>query len=291
MDDTPILAEVAERIRQATERLGSGGRSVAELVLSRPEEVALSPAARVAKRLGVSESTVVRFATTIGYPGYPALRRVLQDQVRHHLNPSQRLERYAERHGRRRATLQSFKFDLEDLTETQRTLAPASLAAAVHIISLAKETYVLGLRGSFGLAYTLYHQLNQTLSSVRLMDPGRGELIEQLAHIGPRDVLVGITVPRYTRLTIETMELAGRQNAKIIAITDGPLSPAAKHADVVLTAHCSARPFANSNIGALTVINAVVEETALKNRKRAVNSLERLEKMLRAADVLFDPEC
>lgn len=188
-------SDVMERIRQASASLGAGARAVAELILSHPEEVALLPAAQVAARLGLSRSTVVRFAAAIGYDGYPALRRALQDQMRRHLAPAQRLTRYAEDPTRQTPAAQSFADDLDDVAATERGLAAADLAQAVTLISGARRAFVVGLRSSFVIAYTLYHHLQQTLGTVTLIDPARGEALDRLSPLGRGDVLVAIGFP------------------------------------------------------------------------------------------------
>ncbi|MGE0717385.1 MAG: MurR/RpiR family transcriptional regulator [Alphaproteobacteria bacterium] len=290
--DQEAAGDVIERIRHAAPRLGGGGRSVAELILSHPEEVALLPAARVAARLGVSESTVVRFATTIGYDGYPALRRELQERMRRHLAPALRLTRFAEDTDttRRTPAAQSFTDDLADVAATERGLAAADLAAAVRLVAAARRTFVIGLRSSFVVAYTLYHHLNQTLGTVRLVDPARGEALDRLAGLRPGDVLVAIGFPRYTRLTVRAAAFAAAEGAKVIAISDGPLSPLARHATVLLAARSSNKSFANSNVGALALANALIAEITVAKRRRAVPALARLEKILDVGEVLADGE-
>lgn len=278
---------ISERIRKGNDRLGDGGRRMAELVLTHPEEVALSTAAKVAEQLNISEATVVRFAATIGYDGYPALRRALQNQIRRHLNPAQKLDQYAGRHDPESAGAQSFQSDLDDLRATQQSLSPTSVAQAVKLISSARQTYVLGIRSSFVVAFALYHHLNQILPAARLMDSVGGEIFDQLAHLDPRDVLVGISFPRYSKLTVQVMTLASRRGIKTIAITDGPLSPLARNASIVLTAQCSSKAFANSNVAPLALVNALVAEIAVKNRQQSVQSLDRLEDILHSAEALF----
>ena len=134
--------ELSQRIKKLADQLGKGGRSVAELVLSRPEEVALLPAAKVADQLGISESTVVRFATAIGFDGYPALRLALQKQLRQHLNPVQALNRYASQYEGKEAVRRSFQADLEEIAATERALNPPQLAEAARLIATARETHV-----------------------------------------------------------------------------------------------------------------------------------------------------
>ncbi|MCC7276438.1 MAG: MurR/RpiR family transcriptional regulator [Alphaproteobacteria bacterium] len=287
-DRAGISGDLSERIRQASARLGEGGRSVAELVLAHPEEVALLPAAQVAARLGLSESTVVRFAATIGYDGYPALRRALQERMRRHLAPAERLAQYAEDRSRRTPAAQSFADDRADVAATERDLAPADLAAAVRLIAAARRTYIVGLRSSFVVAYTLYHHLNPTLGTVRLVDPARGEALDRLASLRPADALVAIAFPRYTRLTVRAAAFAAAEGAKVIAVTDGPLSPLARHATVLLAARSSNQNFANSNVGALALANALIAEITVRNRRRAVPALARLEQVLGVGEVLAE---
>ena len=286
----PPPGDVIERIRQASASLGGGGRTVAELILSHPEEVALLPAAQVAARLGLSESTVVRFAAAIGYDGYPALRRELQDRMRRHLAPAQRLTRYADDPTRQTPAAQSFADDLADVAATERALAAGDLATAVQLISDARRIFVIGLRSSFVVAYTLYHHLNQTLGTVRLVDPARGEALDRLAGMEVGDVLVAIGFPRYTRLTVRAADFAAAEGAKVIAITDGPLSPLARHATVLLAARSSNKNFANSNVGALALANALIAEITVRNRGRALPALSRLERILGVGGVLADGE-
>ncbi len=285
------MAEVIERIQRMTGRLKGGARKVAELVVASPQEVALSPAARVAELLGISESTVVRFATALGYDGYPALRRELQDLIRRNLDPAQRLNDFATGSHPQRPLHRSFKLDAENLATTERGVVAKDFEAAVSLISAARTIYIFGLRSSFGIAHTLSYLLHQTLGTAKLLDTARGELPDQLMDIGPRDVLIAISFPRYTRLIIETMDIAAARKARLVAITDGPLSPLAVRADVVLKASCAGSGFANSNVAALGVVNALVAEIAVRNQPRAVKVLAQLERTLREGEVLeFGPE-
>ena len=285
------MADVVERIQQMTGRLRGGARKVAELVVASPQEVALSPASRVAEILGISVSTVVRFATQLGYDGYPALRRELQDLIRRNLDPAERLNDFATGAQQARARDRSFQLDAENLAATERGVVAKDFEAAVALLSEARNIYVFGLRSSFAIAYTLAFLLNQTLGNARLLDGGRGDLPDQLMAIGPGDVLVAISFPRYTRLVIDTMDMAAARDARLIAITDGPLSPLAARAEVVLKARCSGTGFGISTVAGFALVNALVAEVAVKNQPRAVELLARLERTLRDSDMLeFGPD-
>jgi len=279
--------ELAERIRRVSAKLSDGAKRVANFVLSRPEDVAMLSAAKIAEAVGVSESTVVRLASAVGYDGYPELRRAVQDGLRRHLDPASRFDIFMQDEVELDVVARSLKSDIADLVITQRQLNLDSLNEAVSTISSARQVYILGGRSSFGLAFTMYHHLGRTLHSVHLLDAGRGDNVDQLARLNEQDVLVGIGFPRYTRVTIELMALAAKRDVQVIAITDSAVSPLAEQASIVLTACCSADPFANSNVGALAVINAIVSKAAVTNKERSVRSLNRLDQLLRDSNVLY----
>lgn len=280
---------LAQRIARIRDHLGPGARQVAEALLRNPEEVALSTAITVARRVKVSETTVVRLAVLLGFDGYPGLRRHLQEILRRTLNPMQRLDHHPPGHGREQPFAQSLRLDLENLAATRRELSPEGIKRAAALICAARRTFILGLRSSFGVAHSLHCLLDQTLGTATLLDPARGEMPDQLVGMGPRDVLVGISFPRYTRLTPETMALAARRQARVIAITDGLVSPLAAHADVVLVARCDGFAFANSHVTALALVNALGAEITARNRGRTLTALTRLERALRETNVaLFD---
>ncbi len=280
------MTEVIERIQRLTGRLKGGARKVAELIVASPQEVALSPAARVAERLQISTSTVVRFATALGYDGYPALRRELQDVIRRDLDPARRLSEFAAGPHALRPLHRSFQSDADNLAQTEQAVVARDFDAAVALISAARSVYIFGQRSSFGIAHTLSYLLHQTLGTARLLDAARGELPDQLMGIGPGDVFVAISFPRYTRIVVEAMAIAAARKARLIAITDGPLSPLAAQADVVLKANCGGSGFANSNVAAIALVNALVAEVAVQNRARTAEVLAQLEGILRKGDVL-----
>jgi len=284
-------ATLIESIQAAYPGLSQGGRRVAELIVSRPEDVALSSAAKIAQELNVSESTVVRFATAIGFDGYPALRRTLQEDLRRHAAPAVRLGQLAP--GQDRAdspAARSFQADVTDLLATQRGLDFARLTEAAELISGAREVHILGQRSSFGLAFTLFHHLGRMFRGIRLLDCGRGDVADQLVHLEDQDLLIGISFPRYARSTIETCSIVAARGIRLISITDGPLSPLASISTVVLSAYCSAEPFANSNVGALATINALIAQTAIGNQPRSVRSLNLLEELLGQTGGIFPRE-
>ncbi|OZI34782.1 hypothetical protein CAL29_15035 [Bordetella genomosp. 10] len=281
-----LTSQLNDRIRKNLDNMSDGARAVAHFVLEKPEDVAMLPAARVAERLGVSESTVTRFAVLLGYKGYPAFRRDLQSDIRRHLEPLQRLAISSrERQQDVRPYSQLFHQDIEDILRTERGISPALMDRAVDIISNARTIYIMGLRTTFCLAHSLYFQLHQMLGNAVLMDAVAGEALEPIQNIGVQDVLIGISFPRHARLTVAAMQYAHEANAKLIAITDGPLSPTAAVADVLLPVHTSVLSTATSLTGGLSLVNALCSEVLIRNRKRAAKNLADVERLFKFSQV------
>lgn len=268
--------------------MSGGARSVAEFVLARPEDVAMLPAAQVAERLGVSGSTVIRFANLLGYDGYPAFRRDLQSEVRRHLAPLQRLDLSSKEAGdKHRPFSNAFQHDIESILRTQRNLATADMHRAVALISNARAIHVIGLRTSFGLAHWFGYQLNQMLGNVLIFDTAHGEGLEQLRYVGLQDLIVCISFPRHPILTVEAVRYASSRGAKMISVTDGPMSPVATDASILFTVSTSVVNVATSLTSCMSLLNVLSSEVLLMNRQRVANNFAMLEEAMLKARVHF----
>ncbi len=281
-------SEISDRIRRSLGKMSDGARRVAEFVLARPEDVAMLPAARVAERLGISESTMTRFAVLLGYKGYPAFRRDLQRDVRRHLMPLQRLELNSKTaNNKKRAYFKIFEHDIESILRTERSLTLANIDNAVTLISNAQTIHILGLRYSFGLAHSFWFQLNQMLGNAVLFDTARGDSLEQLRGVGLQDLVVCISFPRHPAQTVEAVRYARSRNAKIIAVTDGPMSPVAADADILFAVNTSVVNVATSLTSCMSLLNAISSEVLLMNRQRAAKNFANLEEAMAHGKIHF----
>jgi len=272
-----------DRIRTRMDRMGGGTRAVAEFAVARPEDVALLPAAKVAAQLGVSESTVTRFAVLLGYDGYPAFRRELQNDLRRQLAPPQRLQLHSGAHRGHAAARGVFQQDVENILRTERNLTASDLEQCCQLVSGAKRIYIVGLRSSFGLAHILYFQLHQMLGNAVLVDGARGEALDQIRGVGVQDLVILVSFPRHVALALAALRYARARHAKSIAITDGPLSPAATDVDLLLRVNTSVMDVYTSLVGGVSLINAICSEVALRNRKRVTENLAAAEEALKVA--------
>ena len=279
MDSTPL----ADRIRARMDKMGEGTRAIAEFAMSRPEDIALLPAAKVGEMLGVSESTVTRFAVLLGYDGYPAFRRELQNDLRRHLAPPQRLQLPSGTGKGASGTHGVFQQDVDNILRTERNLSEADVVRCCKLVAAARRIYVVGLRSSFGLAHAMYFQVHQMLGNVVLVDASRGEAPDQMRGIGVQDLLILVSFPRHVAAAVAALRYARSRSARVIAITDGPLSPIGADVDLLLSVSTSVLGVSTSLVGGLSLINAICAEVALRNKKRVAENLAAVEDALKLA--------
>ncbi|UFN48489.1 MurR/RpiR family transcriptional regulator [Roseomonas sp. OT10] len=281
--------DMERRISLGAEHLGEAGRAVANLIISQPAEAALLTAGRLAEMLGVSESTVVRFAQAIGYAGFPALRRDLQDQVRQYLNQTGRIAAMPSLSRGASAARRSLEMDAENLRDTLERLDPAQMKAAVAMLVEARRVYVIGMRSVFGLADTLVFHLQHILDHPILVDPARGVRLDQMAGIGRSDVLLAMSFPRYSRIVEGALRIARRYEARTIVVTDSGLSPLAALADIYFSTPTRSGFFGNSLTGAMGILNALLSELLVVNRRKVLRSFKARGNFdLRIADIPID---
>ena len=222
-------------------------------------------ASRLGEYVGVSESTVVRFASALGYDGYPQLQRALQELIRHRLTASQRFEMTSDM-DQSQVLSKVLKADMQNIRSTIDELDESIFEGVVQSLLSARTIYVLGQRSSAPLAQFFAHYLNFIFSNVQVVTSGVSDIFEQIARIGEDDVLIGISFPRYSSRTVEAMHFAKSRGAQLVAITDGPLSPLHAAADLCLTAKSDMASFVDSMVAPLSLINALI--VALSQCKR-----------------------
>lgn len=272
------LRELSERIQARAGTLSDGQRAVADFILHDYESAAFLTAAKVGAAVGVSESTVVRFAMVLGYSGYPEMQSALQDMVRNRLTTVDRLLGSAGDMGTDEAVLHNVLLqDCENIRNTLHATDPAAFTEAVELILGARRVYVMGMRSASSLAMFMAFCLNWPLGNTQAMLYGVEDWLEQLANLGAEDLLIAISFPRYTRKTIDAAEFAHTRGARVLAITDSVMSPLARYATTVLTARSSIESFVDSFVAPLSLINALLTAVAQRAQVRTVTALERLE--------------
>lgn len=276
--------DLIQRLNREDLRLSKSHKRIVECIISHYDKVAFMTASRLGKYVGVSESTVVRLAGVLGYQGYPQLQKALQEMIRHRLTASQRFEMTSDMDHTQVLT-RVLKADMANIRSTMDELDLGAFERAIDMILQARRIYVLGLRASAPLAMFLAHYLNFTSARVTAVTSGVSDIFEQMFRIGPGDLLIGISFPRYTRRTVEAMHFARGRNASLIAITDGPLSPLHACADLCLSARSDMASFVDSMAAPMSLINALIVAVGQRRRSEVGSFFQEMEEVWSQYDV------
>jgi len=270
--------DLMQLINANYKRMSKGQKLIAEYILNSYDKAAFMTASKLGRKVGVSESTVVRFANALGYDGYPHLQKALQELIRNKLTTVQRIEMSSELN-QSMVLPTVLKADMNNIRLTIDEINYDVFEAAVESILKARQVYVLGLRSAAPLAQFLSYYLSFILDNVRVVTSGVSDVFEQLMRINQDDILIGISFPRYSNRTIEAMGFVKAKGAKSIAITDSMLSPLVNHADLCLTARSDMASFVDSLVAPLSLINALIVAIGLRKRDDVSEYFTQLEKI------------
>ncbi len=283
--------EVLHRIEERYAKMSKSHKVIADYILEHFDQAVFMTAAKLGETLGISESTVVRFASGIGYEGYPQLQKALEECVKGRLNNIQRIDSKYGKSTQSEILASVMSSDIEKLQHTIDNLDPAAFESAVTTILEAETVYVMGLRSNEPLAGFLHFYLNMIRGNVVLVNTTSvSETFEQMLHINEKDCFVGISFPRYSMRTLKAMELANDRNAKVIAITDSVHSPMNLYSSCNLLARSDMVSIVDSLVAPLSVINALVVAMCLKRPQEVKRNLERLEETWNNYQVYLNDE-
>lgn len=272
--------EVINKINEKYDKLSKGQKKLADYIMKNYDKAAFLTAAKLGGLVGVSESTVVRFAMHLGYQGYPDFQKALEEMVRNKLNSIQRMEVAYGRISQSEILSTVLQSDAEKIKLTLDNLDERAFEMAIDILLNARHIYVLGIRSCMPLANFLSFYLNMLFDNVHLIQTSSAsEIFEQMIRIGKEDAIIGISFPRYSMRTLKAMEFANNRNAKVITLTDSVHSPMNLYSSCNLIARSDMASIVDSLVAPLSVINALVVALCMKKQKEVVNTLETLEEI------------
>ena len=261
-------------------KLSKGQKHIARYIVEHYDKAAFMTAAKLGQAVGVSESTVVRFASELGYDGYPQLQRSLQELIRNRLTTVQRMELTGEQLGDGDLLDRVLTMDIDKIRRTLEEVSRHEFAAAVDALLSARTIYIMGIRSSSSLASFLAFYFNHIFDNVKLVtSASTSDVFEQLLNIGENDLFFGISFPRYSKRTLTALKFVKERGATAIALTDSSLSPIAELADIHLYARSEMASFVDSLVAPLSLVNALIVAVGIKRREetsRAYAELERI---------------
>jgi DNA-binding MurR/RpiR family transcriptional regulator len=275
MDET---YDTIARINEKFNKMSKSHKKLATFVIDHYEQAAFMTAAKMAKTVDISEATVVRFAYALEYDGYPEFQASLANWVKKKLNSVQSIGAKYGSSTQVEILTSVLSADIEKIEDTIEHIDAQAFETAVDIILGAKHVYIIGLRSCKPMAQFLHFYLNIIRGDVNLIDStSTSETFEQMLRINEKDVVIGISFPRYSMRTLKAMEMANDKNAKVITITDTIHSPMCLYSSCNLLARSDMVSIVDSLVAPLSVINALVVAMCLKRPDDVRRNLESLE--------------
>ncbi len=263
-----------------------GQKLIANFISEHYDKAAFMTASKLGTTVGVSESTVVRFATEIGYDGYPKMQKAMQEMIRDKLTSVQRITVTESRIANNDVLESVLNSDIEKIRRTLEETSKDDFRNAVQAISSAKTIYIFAVRSSAALASFLGYYYSLIFDNVKIISNyGETEIYEKLFRISADDVIIGISFPRYSNAAIKAMNFAKRRGAKVIALTDSMASPVASMSDYVLIAKSDMASVVDSLVAPLSVINALIVATVINRDNHAMSTFGLLENIWQEYDV------
>ena len=271
-------SDILQILQNNAHTFSKGQRLIAKYITESYDKAAFMTASKLGKTVGVSESTVVRFAVELGYDGYPSMQKAIQEMVLNRLTSVQRIEVANNRIGDRDLVSMVLQSDVEKLRQTMDILDRAQFKAAVQAILDAERVYILGVRSCAPLARFLEYYLNFVSPNVHTVTTsGEGEMFEKIVGVKPQDAVIALSFPRYCSATVKAAQYCRSAGAAVVGITDGPLSPLGQNSDYVLAAKSDMVSLVDSLVAPLSVINALIVAVAANREERLAATFTALE--------------
>ena len=275
-----MATDISQRINNLYSTFSKGQKKIANAIINDYDKVAYMTAAKLGSLVGVSESTVVRFANELGFEGYSEFQRGIQELVRTKLTPNQRIEVTKQRMGSGDILENVMESDMNKIRYTLERINKAAFNKAVDLILSARNIYVMGARSTEPLALVLKYNLSLIFDNVKFVQPtSTAEVFEQMFNIGSDDVLIAFSFPRYSSKMISAVKYAKQNNAGVVVFTDSEISPLAEFATCLLTAQSDMASFMDSLVAPISIINAIIVAITGKREKEITSRFDKLEKV------------
>ena len=278
--------DILEILQQKASAFSKGQRRIAQYITDSYDKAAFMTANRLGKTVGVSESTVVRFAGVIGYEGYSEFQRAVEELAKTKLTPNQRIDMTKKRIGQGDILETVMNSDINKIRNTLFKLDRDAFYKSVESILGAKTIYIIGARSSEPIAKILNYNLSLIFDNVRFISASStAEVFEQMFSIDSADVLVAFSFPRYSSRVANAVKFASSKGAKTIACTDSHISPLAQYADCLLLAQSDMASFMDSLVAPISIINALIVEITARREKEIRRRFDKLEDIWNEYDI------
>lgn len=272
--------DILQILQAKAPTFSKGQRAIAKYITESYDKAAFMTASKLGKTVGVSESTVVRFAVELGYDGYPTMQKAMQEMVLNRLTNVQRIEVANDRIGDQDVVSMVLHSDMEKLRQTGDVLDRDAFRASVSAVLKAKRIFIMGVRSAAPLASFLGHYLSYMFYDVNVVtSAASSEMFEKIVSIDSEDVVIAFSFPRYSTATIKGVQYCRSVGATVIGVTDTKLSPLARHCDRLLLCKSDMVSLVDSLVAPMSVVNALIVALASKREPELAKTFNALERV------------
>ncbi len=272
--------DLTTRIENRYAKMSKGQKKIADFIENDYDKAAYLTAAKLGELVGVSESTIVRFAMELEYEGYSEFQRALQENIRNKLTAVQRMKMSENLIGEQDILTAILQSDIDKIRHTMEMADPVVFDKSVNAILNAEKIYILGVRSASAIAGFLGFYFNLIFDNVRLVHTTSvSEMFEQILRVNRNDVVIGISFPRYSKRTISALQYAKNRGAKVVSLTDTKSSPLVEVSDYALLAKSDMSSFVDSLVAPMSMVNALIMAVSLKKKDEVHRTFEYLEEI------------
>lgn len=281
------MINILDKIDKEYSGFSRSQKKVAEYLTHNLTDAILLNSNQIANQANVSEATVTRFITKLGFSGFAEFKRLAGREILGGYTTA-RLAASAKNSNKKSTLSKIFMADIENINKLAASLPEKMFNEAVIKLAEAESIYVLGLRSSYSLAIYLTFNLRYFLNNVKIIQPGIEDIPEQIVNITEKDVLVAISFKRYARRTLQIAERIGKRGVHIIGITGSNLSPIGQLAGTPLVVETEIPSYLQSFTAVLSLMNAIITAIAIRKKKKALPALNQLEKEFQEFNTFFE---
>ncbi|MBQ2830336.1 MAG: MurR/RpiR family transcriptional regulator [Oscillospiraceae bacterium] len=267
-----------------------GQKLIAHYILGNYDKAAFMTASKLGSTVQVSESTVVRFASQLGYDGYPAMQRALQEMIRGKLTSIQRIEANDATLSGQALVTNVLQRDMERIRLAIDQVESSEFEQIVDLITNARNIYIFGVRSSSFLAGYLNFYFRLLFRNVTLIEDDGAGMFDQIFRVGEGDVFISICFPRYSKLTLKSARFARERGASVIGITDSEISPLYQTATTSLLVRNEMISFVDSLAAPMSLLNAVILAVSQRCGNDLSKNFAALEDIWEQFDIFDNPD-
>ncbi len=278
-----------ELLKGKSANLTPAQKKVLKYIFHNLEDSIFLTASAMGRKTGVSEATIIRLAQSLGFNGFPDFQRNLRQLHQERLTTVNRLEKTLEHPEASESLIEILKMDIRNISLMAESVSEKTFQTIVTHLWKARRIYLVGLRSAYSLAVYMKFGLRFLGKDVTLLDPAQWDLWDQLIPLGKENLIVGISFPRYARMTIEAVAYAREKQCRILAITDSLVSPLVPYSDWVLVAPCQSHSYMDSFTAPMALIHTLLTAMSLKKPDKALQAFKKFEEVWDRQGVYYSP--